>query len=304
MAASELAVVIPTRDRWSILARTLDGLADQTAEGFETIVAVDGEDQRVPERLERLPGVTVVRCPRGGPGAARNLGADASDRPLLLFLGDDTLPAPELVGLHLDRHRAEPEPEVAVLGRVEWHPEVADDRLSRWLDWSGSQFEYAALGDAPLDDVGYGRLYASNVSLKRVAFAAAGGFDPGFPTADYEDLDLGVRLHEYGMRLRYEPAALAYHLHRYDWPAIERRYENRARAERVMLAKHDWFEPWFYNRITAYASQRRVSRAWPAIADRVPARPRRLEALVRERANRSYHQQLAPGFLRAWEETQ
>jgi GT2 family glycosyltransferase len=130
-----------------------------------------------------------------------------------------------------------------------------------------------------------------------------GGFDTSFPTADYEDLDLGFRLHERGMRLRYEPAALAHHLHRYDWPAIERRYENRARAERVMLAKHDWFEPWFHNRISAYASQPPVSGAWPVIADRAPERPRRLQAWVRERANRRYHQQLAPGFLRAWERT-
>ncbi len=300
MRSSELAVVIPTRDRWSILSRTLDALAGQSAAGFETIVAVDGEDQCVPEPLA---DVTVVRCPRGGPGAARNRGADATDRPLLLFLGDDTLPTPDLVALHLDRHRREPEPEVAVLGRVEWHPDVADDPLLRWLDWSGSQFEYAALGAAPLDDVGYGRLYASNVSLKRSAFTAAGGFDPSFSTADYEDLDLGFRLHERGMRLRYEPAALAYHLHRYDWPAIERRYENRARAERVMLAKHDWFEPWFYNRITSYASQPPVGRAWPSIADRVPPRPRRLQKWTRERADRWYHQQLAPSFLRAWEET-
>jgi len=244
----------------------------------------------------------VARGP--GPAPPANRGAEATDRPLLLFLGDDTVPTPGLVALHLESHRLHPEPEVAVLGRVEWHPDVADDRLLRWLDWSDSQFEYAALGARPLDDVGYGRLYASNVSIKRAVFMDAGGFDPEFRTADYEDLDLGRRLHERGMRLRYEPAALAYHLHRYDWPAIERRYENRARAERVMAAKHDWFEPWFHRRITAYASQPPVSGAWTAIADRAPGHPRRLRAWTRERANRWYHQQLAPGFLGAWEETE
>lgn len=302
MEASDLAVVIPTRDRWSILARTLEGLAGQTATGFQTVVAVDGEDQRIPAQIAALPGVEVVPGPRGGPAAARNRGAGTIDRPLLLLLGDDMVPTPSLVARHLHRHREQPTPEVAVLGRVEWHPEVADDRLSRWLDWSGSQFEYGALGRAPLDDAGFGRFYASNVSLKREAFLGAGGFDTDFRTADYEDLDLGWRLHRRGMLLGYEPAALAHHLHRYDWATIERRYANRARAERVMLAKHDWFEPWFYNRIRAYASQPPVSGAWPAIADRAPARPSRLRAWARERANRSYHQRLAPAFLRAWEE--
>jgi hypothetical protein len=69
-----------------------------------------------------------------------------------------------------------------------------------------------------------------------------------------------------------------------------------------MLSKHDWFTPWFYNRIRYYASQPPVSRTWPVIADRVPERPRRLQAWTRERANRWYHQRLAPAFLRAWEE--
>jgi GT2 family glycosyltransferase len=212
------------------------------------------------------------------------------------------VPTPELIARHLDRHVREPSPEVAVLGHVEWHPEVAGDRLARWLDWSGSQFEYGALGAARPQDAGFGRFYAANVSLKREVFVGAGGFDPAFRTADYEDLDLGWRLHERGMRLRYEPEALVHHLHRYDWQGIERRYANRARAERLMLAKHDWFAPWFHDRISAYAGQRAVSRMWPVIVDRVPERARPLRAWVQDRANRWYHQRLAPAFLSAWEE--
>jgi GT2 family glycosyltransferase len=301
MEPADLAVVIPTRERWSVLARTLEGLRSQTLQGFETIIAVDGQDQRVPEGLGSLPGVRITIGPRGGPGVARNRGVDVTQRRLLLFLGDDIVPTPTLVARHLESHRLEPAPEVAVLGHVDWHPEVADDRLLRWLDWSGSQFEYQALARTLPDDAGFGRFYASNASLKREAFLGAGGFDPDLRT-DYEELDLGWRLHERGMRLRYEPQAQAHHLHRYDWPAIERRYANRARAERVMLSKHDWFTPWFYNRIRYYASQPPVSRTWPVIADRVPERPRRLQAWTRERANRWYHQRLAPAFLRAWEE--
>ena len=302
MDTTELAVVIPTRDRWSILARTLDALDAQTATGFETIVTLDGEDQRVPDGIRAHPRTRVTAGPRRGPGAARNRGVAICDRPLILFIGDDTLPTPSLIARHLDRHRSEPEPGVAVLGRVDWHPEIADDRLLRWLDWSGSQFDYGSLGRSPLADAGFGRFYASNVSLKREAFVRAGGFDEDFATADYEDLDLGRRLHDRGMQLRYEPGAVVHHLHRYEWPEIERRYANRARAERLMLAKHDWFEPWFYNRIREYASKPRVSGVWPLLADRVPDRPRRVSAWTRERADRRYHQRLAPAFLDAWEE--
>jgi GT2 family glycosyltransferase len=299
---SDLAVVIPTRERWGVLARTLEALAGQTLDGFETLVAVDGDDQRVPATVAGLPDVRVLAGERAGPAAARNRGAAATDRALLLFLGDDMIPTPELIARHLDRHNREPSPEVAVLGHVEWHPEVAGDRLARWLEWSGSQFEYRALGADRPEDAGFGRFYACNVSLKREAFVGAGGFDPAFRTADYEDLDLGWRLHQRGMRLRYEPGALVHHLHRYDWEGIERRYANRARAERLMLARHGWFAPWFHDRIRAYAAQPAVSGIWPVIVDRVPERLRPLRGWVQDRANRRYHQRLAPAFLSAWEQ--
>ena len=107
-----------------------------------------------------------------------------------------------------------------------------------------------------------------------------------------EDLTLAARVqHLAGCRL-----------HDHDLAAVHRRFELVGAAERLMASKHDWFTRWFYNRIRAYASQRPVWGAWPAIADRAPERPRRFHAWVLDRANRSYHQRLAPAFLSAWEE--
>src|SRR6266542_2248214 len=116
---SDMAVVIPTRERWNILTRTLDALRSQSVRGFEILVVVDGTDQRPPE----LGTHTIVK-EHGGPGAARNLGARSTERPLLMFLGDDMIPTRRLIELHLARHRANPEPQVAVLGHVDWHPDV------------------------------------------------------------------------------------------------------------------------------------------------------------------------------------
>lgn len=300
MRASDLVVAIPTRERWEILARTLDALAAQTVGGFATVVVIDGEDQRVPPDVGARADIRVLRVTRGGPGVARNRAVQESGQPLVLFLGDDIVPGSTLVACHLARHERHPEIEVAVLGHVDWHPEVARDRLARWLDWSASQFDYVALAREGGEDAGFGRFYSCNVSLKRELFLAAGGFDPDF-FFDYEDLDLGWRLHRQGMRLIYEPGALAHHLHRWDWEGIERRYVSRARAERLMLSKHDWFAPWFHDRIAHYAGQPPTSRIWPLVVDRVPPRPRRVRAWVEERANRWYHQRLAPAFMEAWE---
>ncbi|MDQ6805513.1 MAG: glycosyltransferase [Actinomycetota bacterium] len=278
----------------------MTAIGAQSAPGFETIVVCDGRDQDLPAAVSALPGVRVLHQEHAGPGVARNLAARASERPLLLFLGDDMVPTPQLVERHLARHERDPAPEAAVLGHVRWHPEVGGGRIARWLEWSGAQFDYRALARDGVQEAGFGRFYSCNVSLKRQLFLAAGGFDPDF-VFDYEDLDFGWRLHEQGMRLLYEPDAVALHLHRHDWPSLERRYESRARAEWLMRSKHAWFSPWFHRQIEGHAGAPAVSRAWPYLVDLVPERATALRARAQAKADRRYHQELAPRFLSAWE---
>lgn len=295
----DLTVVVPTRDRWpGVLARTLAALRDQSVSGFETIVVVDGTDQRLPPDL---PARVVVKD-HGGPGAARNAGAQAATRSLLLFLGDDMVPTPELVARHLAAHAAHPGREVGVLGHVDWHPDVARNRILRWLSWSGSQFDYRALVGHDSEDVGFGRFYSCNVSLDRAFFLDAGGFDEAF-TFCYEDLDCGWRLHQAGLRLLYEPQARALHLHTYDWAGLQARFEAVAEGERLMAAKHDWFTPFFRQRVERAAARPRVSGLWPRLVDWVPTRATRLRRAAEARADTWYYQRLAPSFLAAWDGT-
>lgn len=290
--AEDVTVIIPTRDRWQILTRTLNMLENQSALGFEVIVVVDGLDQQVPE----LPQAAVIRQDKGGPGAARNRGVSETSRPLVLFLGDDILPDPKLVESHLDTHRSDPREQVAVLGRTEWHPSVARGPHNRWLEWSASQFDFAGIRGI---DAGWGRFYSSNVSLKRELFARAGGFDESF-TFDYEDLDLAYRLHQNGLVLRYQPNAVGQHLHPYDWDALVRRYHSRGEAERQMSEKHDWFEPFFRRRIAAAFQHSPLSVAWPAMATRLPKDAGKVGTRLRWASDVWYHQQLAAPFFGGW----
>jgi GT2 family glycosyltransferase len=295
LSAADLAIVIPTRARWDILRRTLAALDGQTEQGFETIVVVDGEDQEPPD----LPKARVLRQPHAGPGVARNRGVDATDRRLVLFIGDDMVPKPDFVARHLARHRAHPEREAGVLGRVEWHPSVRRDRLHRWLDWSDALFHYRWLDAQGAEEAGWERFYSCNVSLKREFFLAAGGFDPDF-VFDYEDLDFGWRLGQDGLRLFYEPAAITQHLHAYDWSAIQRRYESHASGEWLMMTKHDWFRPWFHGQMEAAVREPPASRLWALGVDFIPERAGRVRRGFERRADRHYRQRLAPAFLSAW----
>src|SRR5207244_8441894 len=132
-------------------------------------VVVDGLDRPRPSR----PGIRVVAKEHGGPGAARNFATNAVSTRLVLFLGDDMIPAPDVVGGHLRGHNREPASTTAVLGHVRWHPAVAADPIARWMDRSGTQFDYANIAG---DEAGFGRFYSCNVSLKRDFFLAVGGF--------------------------------------------------------------------------------------------------------------------------------
>jgi GT2 family glycosyltransferase/2-polyprenyl-3-methyl-5-hydroxy-6-metoxy-1,4-benzoquinol methylase len=283
--AEDVTVAIATRDRWDVLERTLAALSAQTAPGFETIVVCDGTDQQVPAAVSERPGVRVLVQEPAGPGAARELAVRATERPLLLFLGDDVIPTPALLERHIARHDADPAAEIAVVGPVRLHPLVRESRLGRWLEWSGVS-----------SDTGF----AHNLSITRRSFLDVGGCDPDF-WFDDEALDLGWRLRERGVRVLHEPGAAALQLRGHDWASIERRYARRARAEHLMLSKHDHFSPARQRRVEAHAAAPPVSQLWPYLVDLVPERARRLRARAEAKADRWYHQRLAPRFLAAWE---
>ncbi|MBW3663697.1 MAG: glycosyltransferase [Actinobacteria bacterium] len=292
----DLTVVIPTRDRWDILRRTIAALRSQTVQGFEVAVAVDGLDQAVPDDLDVNH---VLVDAHAGPGAARNRAVAATERDLVLFLGDDMIPTPVLVEGHLDLHTAHPEPEVAVLGHVRWHRQAGGRRIRSWLDWSATQFDYVQLDGWAHRDVGFGRFYSSNVSVKRTLFERVGGFDPDF-IFYYEDLDLGYRLGEAGLVLLYEPQAIAEHLHGYDFDQLRNRFAGIAVGERLMADTHPWFDPpYFHERIARAAAQPSVRPLWARLVDLVPAGSR-ARAALEWRADRWYLQQVADDFLAAW----
>jgi len=170
-----------------------------------------------------------------GPAAARNRGVQESWGKYLLFLGDDILATPELVKRHLGLHLAYPEQYIAVLGHIDWAPDLKVTPLMRFVN-KKRQFGYELIED-PLN-VGPGFFYSSNLSLKRAFLLSVGGFDEDFPYAAYEDLELGLRLHQKGMRLIYEPKALAYHWHPITLKSFTHRERIAGRSSLIFYRKH------------------------------------------------------------------
>jgi glycosyltransferase involved in cell wall biosynthesis len=230
----ELTVVIPTRDRRETLLETLARLERQEGDvGFEAIVVDDGSSDGTPAAVraiaERAPfELTLIEQPGRGPAAARNRALAAARGPACLFINDDAWPGPDLLARHRDFHARRPQPEAALLGRIGFPPIPAPTPFMRWL--AAAMFDFDGIDHS--DDVGGKRFYTANVSAKTAFVRGTGGFDEDFPYAAHEDIDLGLRLEQRGMRLAYDPDAVVEHSHPMD---LERAIE-RLRQVGVALA--------------------------------------------------------------------
>lgn len=79
--------------------------------------------------------------------------------------------------------------------------------------------------------------YTANISIKRTVLLRH-RFDEDFTTAAYEATELGVRLQQAGLRLSYEPGALAAHCHTYNLHTACEHLRRIGRAGYLFHTKH------------------------------------------------------------------
>jgi GT2 family glycosyltransferase len=233
---ADVTVVIPTRDRWDVLSRTLAGLERQELRGVDAeVVVVDNGSHERPE----LPGVRVVSEPVPGAAAARNRGIAEARGRIVLFIGDDCIPADDgLVRGHVESHTGGAPR--AVTGRIEWDPGLERTEAMDWLERSGHIVNMERLRR---EEPGPETFYTGNVSAPRQALLEAAGFDQRFSGYGYEDLELALRLADRGVRFAHRPDLGVLHSHRY---GIERSLDRMVavgRGGRLLHAIHDHRRP-------------------------------------------------------------
>jgi glycosyltransferase involved in cell wall biosynthesis len=236
-----LSVIIPTRDRLPTLMRTLAAIGEQQLGGIEAelVVVNNGSADGTQAALEQLRGkfplpLQALVEEKRGAGPARNRGLTAAVGDVVLFLGDDTRPAqPDLLRRHAQLHAAAGG-RYAVLGRVDWAPELSVTPLMRWLD-HGGQFAYADMRSGP---AGPEHFYTAHVSVPRGILGAAGGFDERAPFL-FEDSLLGRRLFDAGLTLDYHPELLVHHDHAITLAGWVRRQEQAGQSGRRLRELHN-----------------------------------------------------------------
>lgn len=244
-----LSVVIPTHNRGALLAQTLEA-CHRNAGGceLEIIVIDDGSTDDTAQRLSALsttiPDLHWQSVRKVGPARARNIGADAARHDVIVFLGDDIQPLnADFFRIHASLHVRHPAPNLAVLGKVEW-PQWGAGRITPTMlhvqGRGGEQFGYSHL--TPYQLAGWQYFYTANVSVKKTLVRdwILEGFDTGFSTAAYEDLEFAYRQSQppKGLRIFYDPGAIAAHHHHYTLPQFMDRQFSAGKALIHLLELH------------------------------------------------------------------
>jgi GT2 family glycosyltransferase len=270
----ELSVIIPTHNRAQVLLRVLEALQWQTIrrESFEVVVVDDGSEDNTQTAIcqfqERAFGLRLecLSQENRGAAAARNSGLAASRGDLVVFLGDDTIPARNFLEQHLRFHeRHGSARNLTVVGYTTWPPELKTTPFARYIGEQGPQFGYRHIKADRL--LSYHYFYTSNVSLRRALLRKLDyPFDEDFPAAMWEDIELGYRLEQAGMRLMYNPRAVVYHHHSTTIPAFCQRQRFAGQSSRIFLRKH----PELVRLLRSTHTWRRIALLAPAVGCLIP----------------------------------
>jgi mycofactocin glycosyltransferase len=201
----QVTVVVPVKDRTGAVARLLAALPTDLG---GVIVVDDGSAD--PDALRAVAGKVGARVLRHarprGPAAARNAGLAEATTPLVAFLDSDVLPTPGWLEPLL-AHLADPAVGL-VAPRI-----VALPPVRGWLGRYEAVRSSLDLGPDPAVVVPRTRVaYVPSAAMLVRRTAVGAGFDDDMHVA--EDVDLVLRLHAAGWRLRYEPTSRVAHDHR------------------------------------------------------------------------------------------
>lgn len=227
----QASVLIPSYNNLSQLKLCLQSLQHQWCGDFEVIVCDDGSCDGTADYLSQCsrqwPRLRWFHFHQNqGRAVARNQALSMARGPLVILLDSDMVVPPEFVGAHLNFHRLRG-PGWIGQGRVIITYNTEAPSAASFSIWTDASRAFFASG---------------NVSIARSALEQVGGFDTDFREYGWEDLELGLRLRQQGLRSAPVLEALAYHLESpfqcENWPDLVAKEAARARSAWLFFQKH------------------------------------------------------------------
>lgn len=205
------SVVIPTYNRLPILEKCLRGLesqsfgADAGIAGYEVVVVDDGSTDNtvayLQARSSEFPHVRLLTQDHQGPAAARNLGVLQAQGDTIIFIDSDLVVTEAFLQSH-------------AIALRQGQQELGHDRCFTYGRVINTcNFENPTSEPYKITDFSAAFFATGNVAIARHWLIEAGLFDLSFTLYGWEDLELGVRLKNRGLKLIKAPAAVGYHWH-------------------------------------------------------------------------------------------
>lgn len=244
--AVDVSVVIATYNRRDVLGTTLPAVLAQDLPGrtYEVVVVDDGSHDGTVEFVRALSSrgrLKLLEESHRGTAAARNAGIKAATGRVVLVLDDDIVCTPDLLERHLSCHDGA-EASV-VVGPTLTAGRPGDGLADEWMSESLETY-FSRRRDEPAPKWPESAWFGPNCSTRRETLLALGGYDERETATRLEDIELGLRLWQAGLRFRFEPRALVRHL---PHKSLRRVVVDDARSEgRTMVRlcrKHPEYRP-------------------------------------------------------------
>ncbi len=206
-----MSVIVPARNASATLARCLDALLAQTTDDIEAIVIDDHSTDDTAAIAARYPVELLALPQHAGVSAARNRGAEASHGAIMLFLDADVVLAPGGISRVL---AAMARPEVdALIGSYDGDPDDPSI-VSRFKNLAHHHFHQHSRAEAT-------SFWGACGAVRRDCFFAAGEFDEKrFKLPSIEDVELGYRMIDRGVRIVLDPELQVKHLKKWTFTSL------------------------------------------------------------------------------------
>jgi GT2 family glycosyltransferase len=238
-APPRVSVVMPTYGRRASVERALRALSRQTLhpDQYEVIVSVDGSDDGTREMLAQFRAPYRLRFlwqPNRGRAAACNAGIRLADADLIVLLDDDMEPTAQFLAAHLRIHMTD-----SSLGVMGAAPIAVDSASPPITQYVAAHFNHHLERLACSDHQFVLRdFYSGNFSIARDMLLAVGAFDEEFTVYGNEDLELSIRLARAGVRLTYNPDAVARQHHTKSFAQLAHDSICRGHTAVLLASKH------------------------------------------------------------------
>ncbi len=205
------SIVIPTYNRQPILEKCLRALetqklaASSSMTGYEVVLVDDGSTDGTLEWLQKhkdeFPHVQTFQQDHAGPAQARNMGVEQARGNIIIFIDSDLVVTENFLQAH----------ESAL---VEGQERLGSDRFFTYgAVINTCNFDNPTAEPYKITDFSAAFFATGNVAIPKHWLEKAGLFDTSFQLYGWEDLELGVRLKQLGLKLIKCPAAVGYHWH-------------------------------------------------------------------------------------------